>query len=95
MNHALLLADRVLRETAFGQVLPDAPVLILDEAHEIEEQLTESCSEDWSNRAMTLLFRDLAGGREGAEGAASWRLMLPWEDAWTALLALVPLESGS
>ncbi|HWQ09877.1 MAG TPA: hypothetical protein VN436_12235, partial [Holophaga sp.] len=30
VNHALLLADRVLRESAFGQVLPDAPVLILD-----------------------------------------------------------------
>ncbi|HNX32569.1 MAG TPA: hypothetical protein PKM35_13220, partial [Holophaga sp.] len=60
VNHALLLADRVLRESAFGQVLPDAPVLILDEAHEIEEQLTESCSETWSDRAMTLLFRDLA-----------------------------------
>ena len=96
MNHALLLADRVLRESAFGQVLPDAPVLILDEAHDIEEQLTESCSEVWSNRAMTLLFRDLAeeAGKE-PEGAALEALLLPWEEAWNALLALVPLESGT
>ena len=73
-NHALLLADRVLRESAFGQVLPDAPVLILDEAHEIEEQLTESCAEQWSNRAMTLLFRDLArGGRRRRPRPPPWR----------------------
>jgi ATP-dependent DNA helicase DinG len=96
VNHALLLADRVLRESAFGQVLPDAPVLILDEAHDIEEQLTESCSEVWSNRAMTLLFRDLAeeAGKE-PEGAALEAMVLPWEEAWNALLALVPLESAT
>jgi ATP-dependent DNA helicase DinG len=95
-NHALLLADRVLRESAFGQVLPDAPVLILDEAHEIEEQLTESCAEQWSNRAMTLLFRDLAeeSARE-AEAAALDGLLAPWQEAWAALLSLVPGENGT
>ena len=95
-NHALLLADRVLRESAFGQVLPDAPVLILDEAHEIEEQLTESCAEQWSNRAMTMLFRDLAeaSGKEAAAAALD-ALLLPWQDAWSSLLAQVPPESGT
>lgn len=94
VNHALLLADRVLRESAFGQVLPDAPVLILDEAHEIEEQLTESCSEVWSSRAMTLLFRDLSDeAAKESEGAALGAMLLPWEDAWTGLLARVPLDS--
>ncbi len=94
-NHALLLADRVLRESSFGQVLPDAPVLILDEAHEIEEQLTESCAEVWSSRAMTLLFRDLdTESDRHAEGAALEAFLLPWEDAWQTLLAKVPLDSG-
>jgi len=96
VNHALLLADRVLRESAFGQVLPDAPVLILDEAHEIEEQLTESCSEAWSSRAMTMLFRDLEEecGRE-PEGAALDALLSPWQAAWGNLLVLVPQENGT
>ncbi|HNX94357.1 MAG TPA: ATP-dependent DNA helicase [Holophaga sp.] len=95
-NHALLLADRVLRESAFGQVLPDAPILILDEAHEIEEQLTESCAEAWSNRAMSLLFRDLAEeAAKGSEGALLESYLGPWEKAWDALLAVVPLESGT
>ena len=95
-NHALLLADRVLRESAFGQVLPDAPVLILDEAHEIEEQLTESCAEQWSNRAMTLLFRDVAEeAAKEPEGAVLDALMLPWQDAWASLLACVPIGNGT
>ncbi len=95
-NHALLLADRILRESAFGQVLPDAPVLILDEAHEIEEQLTESCAETWSSRAMTLLFRDLeeAAGRD-PEAAALDALLLPWQEAWNALMAWVPTGTGT
>jgi ATP-dependent DNA helicase DinG len=95
-NHALLLADRVLRESAFGQVLPDAPVLILDEAHEIEEQLTESCSEQWSSRAMTMLFRDVAetSARE-PEGAVLEAALLPWEDAWNAVVAALPDVPGS
>jgi len=95
-NHALLLADRVLRESAFGQVLPDAPVLILDEAHEIEEQLTESCAEQWSNRAMTLLFRDLVEeSAKEPEGAALDALLIPWQDAWTTLLSRVPAGNGT
>ncbi len=95
-NHALLLADRVLRESAFGQVLPDAPVLILDEAHEIEEQLTESCSEQWSNRAMTMLFRDISDeSAKEPDSALLDTLMVPWEDAWNALLATVPQGAGT
>jgi len=96
VNHALLLADRVLRESAFGQVLPDAPVLILDEAHEVEEQLTDSCSETWSSRAMTMLFRDLSDecGKD-PEGATLEAQMLPWEDAWSRLMSLVPHEHGT
>jgi len=93
VNHALLLADRVLRESAFGQVLPDAPVLILDEAHDLEEQLTESCAEAWSSRAMNLLFTDLRDGAK-AQGAAVAGLLEAWERAWTDLLGWVPLEGG-
>jgi len=94
-NHALLLADRVLRESSFGQVLPDAPILVLDEAHEIEEQLTESCAEAWSSRAMTLLFRDLGDAAEKEpEGAMLLAALHPWEEAWKRLLSLVPMDTS-
>jgi len=93
VNHALLLADRVLRESAFGQVLPDAPVLILDEAHDLEEQLTESCAESWSSRAMNLLFTDLRDAARD-QGAALAGLLEPWEQAWADIMTWVPPEGG-
>jgi len=96
VNHALLLADRVLRQSDFGQILPDAPILILDEAHEIEDQLTDSCAEQWSSRAMTMLFRDLEEmADKETEGAMVLAHLRPWEEAWRNLLSLVPLESAT
>ena len=93
VNHALLMADRVLRESAFGQVLPDAPVLILDEAHDLEEQLTESCAEAWSSRAMNLLFTDLREAAKGS-GAGLAVALAPWERSWADLLGWVPMDGG-
>jgi len=96
VNHALLLADRILRQSDFGQILPDAPILILDEAHEIEDQLTDSCAEQWSSRAMTLLFRDLAEiAAKDTDGALVLGHLRPWEESWQNLLSLVPMESAS
>lgn len=37
VNHYLLCADWSLRETGFGELLPDAEVIILDEAHQLAE----------------------------------------------------------
>jgi ATP-dependent DNA helicase DinG len=96
VNHALLLADRILRQSDFGQVLPDAQVLILDEAHEIEDQLTDSCAEQWSSRAMTMLFHDLEEmAAKETEGAMVLAHLLPWKESWQNLLSLVPMESST
>ncbi|MBI4912593.1 MAG: ATP-dependent DNA helicase [Acidobacteria bacterium] len=96
VNHALLMADRVLRQSDFGQVLPDTPVLVLDEAHEIEEQVTDSCAESWSNRAMSLLLADLdSAAAADPGGGALAALCPPWRDSWEALVALVPGEGGT
>ncbi|MDR2560892.1 MAG: ATP-dependent DNA helicase [Holophagales bacterium] len=90
-NTALLLADRILRAEGNGKILPDAPVLILDEAHEIEDQITDSCAEEWSSRAMTLLLHDLSeNAARDAEAAAVAANILPWEEAWGDLMSLVP-----
>ena len=37
VNHYLLCADWSLRETGFGELLPDAEVVIIDEAHQLSE----------------------------------------------------------
>jgi ATP-dependent DNA helicase DinG len=91
-NHALLLADRVLRESEFGGVLPDAPVLVLDEAHELEEALSSACAEVWTSRAMSLLYADLEAAALHPEAGALDALLPPWVEAWQNLLALVPLD---
>jgi ATP-dependent DNA helicase DinG len=94
VNHALLLADRVLKQLDYGQALPDAPVLILDEAHGIEEQLTDSCAEQWSTRAMTMLFNDLKEtAAKESDGAIVMDCLSPWSEAWHNLLSLIPMES--
>lgn len=95
VNHALLLADRKLRESAFGQVLPDAPVLILDEAHDLEEQLTEGFAESWSTRAMRMLFSDLDASLGAAEGGDLDARLPLWEASWEELLALLPPDHGT
>ena len=95
VNHALLLADRKLRESAFGQVLPDAPVLILDEAHDLEEQLTEGFAEAWSSRAMRLLFSDLEAALGGEESGELEARLPIWEEAWESLLAKLPPDNGT
>ena len=96
VNHALLLADRRMRDEGSGSILPDAPVLVLDEAHGIEEQLTDSCAEQWSNRAMTMLFNDLEEeASKEHEGAMISAHLNPWSEAWRSLLALIPKESIS
>ncbi|HET8901844.1 MAG TPA: ATP-dependent DNA helicase [Holophagaceae bacterium] len=95
VNHALLLADRKLRESAFGQVLPDAPVLILDEAHDLEEQLTEGFAESWSSRAMRMLFADLEASLGGEESGELEARLPIWEEAWELLLAKLPPDNGT
>lgn len=37
VNHHLLCADWSIRETGFGELLPDAEVVIIDEAHQLAE----------------------------------------------------------
>ncbi len=37
VNHHLLCADWSLRETGFGELLPDAEVVIIDEAHQLSD----------------------------------------------------------
>lgn len=94
-NHALLLADRVLRESEFGGVLPDAPVLILDEAHELEEALSSACSEIWTSRAMSLLYADLEAAALHPDAGSLDALLPPWVEAWQTLLSLLPLENAT
>ncbi|HXE80510.1 MAG TPA: ATP-dependent DNA helicase [Vicinamibacterales bacterium] len=41
VNHHLLFADAALRDGAYGEVIPDCPNVVLDEAHQLEDAATQ------------------------------------------------------
>ena len=59
VNHHLLMADLVLRGHAFGQVIPDYSVLIVDEAHALEDVATSHLGRSVSSRQVLELADDL------------------------------------
>ncbi|HKY31811.1 MAG TPA: ATP-dependent DNA helicase [Candidatus Polarisedimenticolia bacterium] len=59
VNHHLLLADLALKEHAFGQVIPDYAVLIVDEAHALEDVATAHLGRSVSTRQVMELADDL------------------------------------
>jgi ATP-dependent DNA helicase DinG len=41
VNHHLLCADAAIRHHGFGEVIPDSPALVIDEAHQLEDVATQ------------------------------------------------------
>ena len=58
INHHLLLADMVVREEGFGEILPGADLLILDEAHQLPEIAGQFFGTSLSSRQLQELARD-------------------------------------
>jgi ATP-dependent DNA helicase DinG len=66
VNHHLLLADLALKDEGFGDLLPGAEAVILDEAHQVPDIAAQFFGVVWSVRKAQLLLRDI-----GAELAAA------------------------
>jgi len=60
VNHHLLLADLALKDAGFGDLLPGADAIILDEAHQVPEIAAQFFGQVWSARQAELLARDAA-----------------------------------
>jgi ATP-dependent DNA helicase DinG len=60
VNHHLLLADLALKDEGFGDLLPGAEAVILDEAHQIPDIAAQFFGQLWSVRQVQLLLRDIA-----------------------------------
>lgn len=58
VNHHLFLADLVLREEGFGQLLPGVDIVIFDEAHQLPETASMFFSSIVSQRQLLELCRD-------------------------------------
>ncbi|MGH9349211.1 MAG: ATP-dependent DNA helicase [Vicinamibacterales bacterium] len=69
VNHHLLCADASVRKSAFGEVIPSCPTLVVDEAHQLEDVATQYFGVAVSNYRVDELVHDgqtLAGaGRLG------------------------------
>ncbi len=59
VNHHLLLADMLLRDTGFGELLPGAEVFIIDEAHQLPEIASVFLGSTLSYRQLNELIRDV------------------------------------
>jgi len=59
VNHHLLLADLALKDEGFGDLLPGADAVILDEAHQVPDIAAQFFGQHWSARQVQLLMRDI------------------------------------
>ncbi len=60
VNHHLLMADLVLKEEGFGDLLPGADAIVIDEAHQLPEVATAFLGFTISGRQLQALAKDLA-----------------------------------
>ncbi|HMT93228.1 ATP-dependent DNA helicase [uncultured Thiothrix sp.] len=58
VNHHLFFADMALKEEGFGELLPTADVIVLDEAHQLPEIASNFFSETISSRQLQEWSRD-------------------------------------
>ncbi len=71
VNHHLLLADLSLKEDGFGELLPGADAVIVDEAHQLPDTAVQFFGIAVSSRGLTGLVRDLRLEARRAPGSAS------------------------
>ncbi|PKM13178.1 MAG: helicase [Gammaproteobacteria bacterium HGW-Gammaproteobacteria-3] len=58
VNHHLLCADWSIRETGFGELLPDAEVVIIDEAHQLADTASNFLGVSLGARQLNDLAKD-------------------------------------
>jgi ATP-dependent DNA helicase DinG len=68
VNHHLLCADASVRQSAYGEVIPDCQYAIIDEAHQLEDVATQYFGVSVSSYRCEELVRD--GERLAATGVA-------------------------
>ncbi len=66
VNHHLLLADLALKDEGFGDLLPGAEAVILDEAHQVPDIAAQFFGQTWSMRQARIWLRDAAAEMSAA-----------------------------
>jgi ATP-dependent DNA helicase DinG len=89
VNHHLLMADLVLKDEGFGDLLPGADAVVIDEAHQLPEIAANFLGFTISGRQVQSLARDLAMELVGSGGAS-----LPASFAQTLERQLIDLQDA-
>jgi ATP-dependent DNA helicase DinG len=61
VNHYLLMADLVLKEEGFGELLPGADAIVIDEAHQLPDVAAQFLGYSVGTRQVANLAKDVAG----------------------------------
>ena len=61
VNHYLLMADLVLKEEGFGDLLPGADAIVIDEAHQLPDVAAQFLGYSVSTRQLAAISKDVAG----------------------------------
>jgi ATP-dependent DNA helicase DinG len=95
VNHHLLLADLALKEEGFGDILPSADAVILDEAHQLPDLAAQFFGSQFGSRAVEQVLGELpdillqngfaAAHLAGAEAAAREALRRAIQDVARAV----------
>ncbi|MCZ6396749.1 ATP-dependent DNA helicase [Vibrio alginolyticus] len=59
VNHHLFLADLAIKETGFGELIPEADVFVFDEAHQLPDIASEYFGQSVSSRQIHDLAKDI------------------------------------
>ncbi|KJY69056.1 ATP-dependent DNA helicase [Vibrio nigripulchritudo] len=62
VNHHLFLADLAIKETGFGELIPEADVFVFDEAHQIPDIASQYFGSSISSRQIQELSKDIEIG---------------------------------
>ncbi len=62
VNHHLFLADLAIKETGFGELIPEAQVFIFDEAHQLPDIASQYFGQSLSTRQIQDLAKDIEIG---------------------------------
>ncbi len=60
VNHHLFLADVVVKETGFGELIPESDVVIFDEAHQLPDIASQYFGQQLTSRQLLDLAKDIS-----------------------------------
>lgn len=96
VNHHLLLADLALKDEGFGDLLPGAEAVILDEAHQVPDIAAQFFGQTWSMRQVQIWSRDATSemSAAGVRAPAILGAMAAVESLLAQLRASLPSSAG-